>query len=374
MSSVYKHKQKGGWYCVVVLPSRTRRQIYLGDLTKAGAQQVGKKIDMILACNQAGLQLDTSLQCWLALCSEQFRAKLAAAGLLASWQSPTASAVFSVFWDSYLDQRPDFAESSKKGFRTAKKHAIDFFGDRNIADITVADAKLFARRMESRFASAHAKKIVERTKQVLQHAVDARLIDINPFAGVSLKAKLNKTRSHYLPEKVALQILDKLGTVEAKAVFVLARFAGLRVPHEPLALTWSHVDFEKHRITLPETTKTGLRVIPMVPIVYSHLLTLAEKAGKSPWVFNQARSSAATNYRRWLESAILLAGVKQWPKLWHNLRASCRTDWEEQFSSHVCDAWLGHSLRVAKDHYLQVTDEHWNQATKFSTQEERAAP
>lgn len=370
MSSVYKHKQKGGWYCAFVLPSRTRRQVYLGNLTKAGAQQVAKKIDMIIAASHAGTELDASIHCWLALCSDQFRNKLTAAGLLAKWQGPASAASLSIFWDSYIEQRTDFAESSRKGFGTAKKHAIAFFGDRNLTDITVADAKLFSRRMESTFASAHAKKIVERTKQVLQHAVDARLIQLNPFAGIQLKAKLNKTRGHYLPEKVALQILDKLGTVEAKTVFVLARFAGLRVPHEPLSLTWSHIDFEKHRITIPESTKTGLRVIPMVPIVYSHLLTLAEKAGKSPWVLNQARASAATNYRRWLESAILLAGLQQWPKLWHNLRASCRTDWEEQFSSHVCDAWLGHSLRVAKDHYLQVTEEHWKQATKIAAHSE----
>jgi len=93
------------------------------------------------------------------------------------------------------------------------------------------------------------------------------------------------------------------------------------------------------------------------------MLNLAEAASESPWVFPTGRCSAGTTYRRWLESAILLAGLKQWPKLWHNLRASCRTDLEEQFASHVCDAWLGHSTRVAKDHYLMVTDEHWTKAT-----------
>jgi integrase len=184
----------------------------------------------------------------------------------------------------------------------------------------------------------------------------------NPFAGVNLRAKIDRTKDHHLTEADAMKVLDKLGSIQAKASFVLARFAGLRIPHELLPLTWQHVDFEKHRITIPKGTKTGQRVVPMVPIVYEHMLRLAETADTSPWVFSRARASAGTTLRRWLESAILLAGLKQWPKLWHNLRASCRTDMEERFASHVCEAWFGHSKRVAKDHYLMVTDEHWTKA------------
>jgi integrase len=239
---------------------------------------------------------------------------------------------------------------------------VENLGDRLISEITIADAKHFARRMESVHAAAHAKKIVERTKQVMQDAVDSRLLATNPFDGVNLRAKIDRTKDHHLTEADAMKVLDKLGSIQAKASFVLARFAGLRIPHELLPLTWQHVDFEKHRITIPTGTKTGQRVVPMVPIVYEHMLRLAETADTSPWVFSRARASAGTTLRRWLESAILLAGLKQWPKLWHNLRASCRTDMEERFASHVCEAWFGHSKRVAKDHYLMVTDEHWTKA------------
>ena len=30
--------------------------------------------------------------------------------------------------------------------------------------------------------------------------------------------------------------------------------------------------------------------------------------------------------------------------------------------SHVIDAWLGHSTKVAERHYLLVTDDHWQRA------------
>ena len=361
MSSIYKHKHRG-WYCCVTLPSGRRCQIYLGKVTKAGAETVRRNVERLMASNTVGIEPDPQIQAWIALCDARFRAKLQAAGLLAKWKAPTASPLLSIVWDAYVEKRADFAVSSLKGFKTARKHALDNLGDRLISEITVADAKHFALRMESKHAAAHAKKLVERTKQVLQDAVDSRLLATNPFAGVNLRAKIDRTKDHHLTEADAMKVLDKLGSLQAKVAFVLARFAGLRIPHELMPLTWQHVDFEKHRITIPKGTKTGQRVVPMVPIVYEHMLRLAETADASPWVFSRARASAGTTLRRWLESAILLAGLKQWPKLWHNLRASCRTDMEEQFASHVCEAWFGHSKRVAQDHYLMVTEEHWTKA------------
>lgn len=361
MTSIYKHKHRG-WYCCITMPSGRRYQLYLGKVTKAGAETVRRNIERLQASNNVGIEPDAQIQAWISLCDSRFRDKMQAAGLLAKWNPPKAAPKLSIIWDAYVEKRADFAESSKKGFRTARKHAIANLGDRLISEITISDAKHFALKMESQHAGAHAKKIVERTKQVLQDAVDSRLLASNPFANVNLRARIDRSKDHHLPEADALKVLDKLGSNQAKAAFVLARFAGLRVPHEIMPLTWQHIDFEKHRITVPRETKTGMRIVPMVPIVYEHMLRLAETADASPWVFSKGRASAGTTLRRWLESAILLAGLKQWPKLWHNLRASCRTDLEERFASHVCDAWLGHSKRVAKDHYLMVTDEHWSKA------------
>lgn len=366
MSSVYKTSDRG-WYCVFVQPSGNRRSIYLGKITKKAAENVQKHIDRLLALNHVGQPPDSSIEEWLALCEPAFRLKLRESGLIARWSVPTDPPAIGSLWDTYLANRIDLAPSTLKGFKTAKIHVVAFFQDRRICDISVGDAKQFALEMEHKHSSAHAKKIVERLKQVLQNAVDFRLIKENPFDQVAIRSKLDKTRSHYLAEADATEILENFSTAQGRAIFVLARFAGLRIPHEPLSLKWHNIDFTKHRISIPAGTKTGARIVPMVPIVYRHLIDLAELRDRSEWVFSTGRASAATTWRKWLESAIVLSNKTQWPKLWHNLRASCRTDWEEQFSSHVCDAWLGHSLRVAKDHYLQVTDDHWKKAIELET-------
>jgi hypothetical protein len=61
------------------------------------------------------------------------------------------------------------------------------------------------------------------------------------------------------------------------------------------------------------------------------------------------------------------AGVKPWPRLWHNMRATRQTELEDQFPSHVVCAWLGNSKPIAAKHYLQVTDDHFKKATQNPT-------
>ena len=71
------------------------------------------------------------------------------------------------------------------------------------------------------------------------------------------------------------------------------------------------------------------------------------------------------NLRTNLLRIIKAAGCEQWPKLFVNLRSSCRTELEERFPSHVIDGWLGHSTAVAKKHYLQTTDDYWEKAAEM---------
>ena len=37
---------------------------------------------------------------------------------------------------------------------------------------------------------------------------------------------------------------------------------------------------------------------------------------------------------------------------------------EEEFPSHVVCAWIGNSVQVARKHYLQATEDHFNRAAR----------
>ena len=73
---------------------------------------------------------------------------------------------------------------------------------------------------------------------------------------------------------------------------------------------------------------------------------------------------------RQLERIIGRAGLKPWPKLFHNLRSTRQTELAERYPIHVVCAWLGNGRAVTHRHYLQVTDAHLESAAA----EARAGP
>lgn len=359
MASVWQHK-RGGWYLQIVLPTQRRVKIYLGKITAKHAHNLVRRIDELGNLVRLGEQPTPDLAAWLIALDPAMVERLAECGLTRTWTKPATAPRLLDFWTQYVDGRTDFAPSTIKGWKTARLHVEARFPTQTLDEITALDAKTWARDLSQVVAPTHAAKILGRVSQVYAAAIDGRVVSENPFAGIKTSREIDATRKLYVTPETSLAVLDKFATLEGRALFALARWCGLRVPHEPLALTWRNVDWEQMRLQIPADTKTGGRIVPIFPEVAKELNALdsAAKTG-AIYVFNRARNSAATEWRRWLLAAIAAAHLEPWPHAWHNLRASCRTDLEERFPTHVCDAWLGHSSRVAKDHYLRVTPDHW---------------
>jgi hypothetical protein len=72
------------------------------------------------------------------------------------------------------------------------------------------------------------------------------------------------------------------------------------------------------------------------------------------------------NLRTQFERIIAKAGLKSWPKLFQNLRSTRETELAERWPEHVVCAWIGNSKAVAREHYLQVTEEHFERAAGIS--------
>jgi len=81
----------------------------------------------------------------------------------------------------------------------------------------------------------------------------------------------------------------------------------------------------------------------------------------------------AVNLRTQLTRIVGRAGLTPWPKLWQNLRSTRETELAEAFPMHVVCRWIGNSQPVAAKHYLQVTDEHYEQAATGTGDAEDAA-
>ena len=123
-----------------------------------------------------------------------------------------------------------------------------------------------------------------------------------------------------------------------------------------------------------DSPKTGLRHIPLFPELVEQLLEVSEQAepgsefviqkNRPASLRNKAGNWQNANLRTRFLKIIRRAGLKPWPKPWHNLRASRQTELCDQFPQHVVSRWLGNSEQVAREHYLQTTDEHWSRAVQ----------
>lgn len=359
--TVWKH-QRGGWYLALRLGGGIRERYYLGRVSKAAAGYVDARVVELQRAALLNAPLSLETQAWLAGLRGPLRTwleRLALAPPVAEKRQLTLSE----WCDEYLASRSDYSTLTIKGWRTAKKHMESAFPTAKMNEINPFMAKQFARDLAGRASSEHASKIVERVNQLFSAAIESGLLENNPFSAVKISGKRDKSRDFYLDQASSEAVLAACPHAHARALFALARWCGLRVPHEPLALKWSDVDFALERIRVADDTKTGFRMLPLFPLALAALQQLrAATPADQEFVFDRARRSAATTWRDWVLEAITAAGLREWPKLFHNLRASCRTDLEDRFASHVCDAWLGHSSRVARDHYLMVTPQDWEKA------------
>ncbi|MCA9159645.1 MAG: site-specific integrase [Planctomycetales bacterium] len=170
----------------------------------------------------------------------------------------------------------------------------------------------------------------------------------------------NKARMAYVPLETFELVLAKAPTSQWRALMVLARVSALRVPSEVCGLRWEDVDWDRKRVTVrsPKTEHHEgheSRVIPLFPVVEVELLKFfAEAEDEAEEVFPAV--TMESNLRRGLERIIKAAEVKQWPKLWQNLRASGATDMARSYPAHIATAICGHSIEIAQEHYWQVTD------------------
>ena len=117
------------------------------------------------------------------------------------------------------------------------------------------------------------------------------------------------------------------------------------------------------------------RVVPLFPELRPHLEMAWEQADPGEeYVISRYRDTNV-NLRTQLCKIIDRAGLMPWPKLFQNLRATRQTELAEKFPGHVVCAWIGNTRAVADKHYLQVTSQHFNQASReLSTTETAQNP
>ena len=135
------------------------------------------------------------------------------------------------------------------------------------------------------------------------------------------------------------------------------------------------IDWKEGRIkiTSPKTEHHAGKETWLVPL-FPELRPYLEEASEA-CPMERCMWSSDTGKARWdpkaaglkpqkleFERIIKRAGLEPWPRLFHNLCVSRETELAEQFPIHVVATWLGNTPEIARKHYLQTTDEHFQRA------------
>ena len=107
----------------------------------------------------------------------------------------------------------------------------------------------------------------------------------------------------------------------------------------------------------------AVRSVPACEALQPILMELFEAAAEGAVDMVPQAQVAHANITKGFKRIIARAGLKRWPRLLQNLRASCATDWAGEHPIHESSKWLGHSPTVAAKHYLQSKDLHFKAVT-----------
>jgi site-specific recombinase XerD len=283
----------------------------------------------------------------------------------------------------YFARRTDVKPNTVVHWRHAERSLLAYLGaDRPLASIAAGDARDWERWLktgkarENRYAERKSdeglapntvRKRVSDAKQFFQDAVSRNLLVKNPFEGLKGTVGSNRDRDYFVDREATAKVLDSCPDAQWRLLFALSRYAGLRCPSEHLALTWADVNWAEGRMLIRSVMTEhhdgkGTRLVPIFPELRPYLEAVWDAAEPGMAQVITRYRDDNSNLRTQLKRIIAKAGLKPWPKLFQNLRASRATKLASEHPAHVAAAWLGHSTLVVNKHYWQVTDSDFTKA------------
>ena len=307
----------------------------------------------------------------------QFRGKLEALGLVeprAERRVPTLGQLI----DEFLENRkPQVKPQTLPILHCVVRRVLTCLPENTPIDqITPADADKVHQVFKDQLAQSTVNRHVAAVRSIFNFACEREYIAKNPFRHIrGLRVIGDSKRKQYIPTKRVRPLLEKISDPELQLVIVLARWCGLRIPSEIQELRWRDILWKKNRIIVrsPKTEHhagKGIRMPKLFPIVRRYLKALRRlrpDAKPDDYVFRYG----VRNNAYWMVCRRCRELGISWPKLFTNLRASCATDLAERYPSHVCEAWLGHTERVANTHYRMVTESYYRRPSKLTTQRQK---
>ena len=349
-------------------PNGKRYTLRLGKVAKRLGESVLFRVRELVAAIRTGQSVSADTAAWLGNVTPQLHDRLVRVGLAAPRvDAAPADIMLDDFVRDYIEGRAKLKPFTRRNLQQSRRMLVERLGARTpLRSITAGDADDFKEKMLKDYSVATVSREIIRVRQFFKAAKRRGLIDANPFDDVKGGSQSNESRSFFVTRATALAVLTACPDNEWRLIFVLSRFGGLRCPSETLELKWRDIDWDGGRIVIRES-KTKMRTIPLFPEVRTYLALAFDAAPEGAEYVIERYRGASCNLRTQLLRILTRAGLSAWPRLFHNLRASRETELVREYPIHVVCAWIGNSERVARRHYLQVTDADFEKATSNPT-------
>ncbi len=357
----------------------TRKTIRLGKATTKQAEAFKVRVEhLVMVATGATSVLDPETGRWLMSLDDRIHGRLAAAGLVEPRERVNAT-VGRLVADFLADLH--VKPATRIAYGQACDNLLEYFGEsRMVRKIEPSDADAWRKHLQtSGLSEATVSRRVGVAKHVFRRAVRWKLIQQSPFADVKAGGQVNQSRMFFVTPDMARLVLDACPDAQWRLLFALSRFGGLRCPSEHLGLRWVDVDWSRGRFLVhsPKTehlASGGTRWVPIFPELLPYLREVYEAAEPGTEFVITRYRERNTNLRTQLGKIMKRAGVDPWPKIFANLRSSRETELCQKFPLHVVCKWIGNTPKIAQQHYLQVTDEHFDTASGKANAPMTSAP
>jgi len=364
-------------------------------VNKAAAEKIGHYVDQLNAAKISGMSIDRHAAMWLAEIGDTLRTKLERAGLVEPLEPvepepAKSSMLLKDFLQSHLEARKTArgemaSDSTLLKWNGTMRFLNQVFPGRTVDSFTHEDGHNFREWLDKRrikkttsetakgvpMAENAKRKHVDNAKVFFNAAKRRGLIVFNPFEYQVSSTRTNRARDFFLTRDQTEKILSACPDAEWRLLVALWRYAGLR-KMEVFRLTWGDVLWNdgKMRVHAPKTEHhegkdvryVGLRDIrPHLADVFQEQLPDGKRSlpADAPIVTRFSKSNC--NLDKPFKVILHKAGIVPWPKLFQNMRASCETEWlNEGHPAHVVAAMIGHSVKVQRASYAQITDGHFD--------------
>jgi integrase len=368
MASLSTDKKTGTRRILFLDADNRRRTIRLSRMSKKAAESVKARVEHLIVARTAGVAIDADTARWVADLGDDLHDKLARVGLVTPREA-CAVVTLEALLDAFdKDASHDVKATTRVRQAQARRHLIEHFGpDRDVSTISANDGDGWRTALlESGYAKATVSRTIKLARQFFRWGLKRGLVTHNPFLEVKAGNETNPARLEFIDRDTVARVMDMAPSIQWRLLIALSRFSGLRVPSEAFRLRWADVDWDRGRLYVrsPKTEHHDHgagRHVPIFPEVRDHLLAAFEQAEPgTERVLSEFR--VGYNPHTELRRLIIRAGVKPWPRTWHNLRASRQSELVSEFPIATACEWLGNSKLIAAGHYVQTLDADWQRA------------